>query len=137
MWDKLPRSVSKVIILQRRDSLARYVSSVVAEKRRKWQVPKNGKVRAVPPFSLDPVQCMHSIARHAHLDKSRQQLFEELPTHLLHYEDLCEDIQGQMDAVFTFLDQTPVPVSPTEKKVGLPLKEQVLNLGEVLARFRA
>jgi hypothetical protein len=129
LWADLPARLDRVVVLRRRNRLARYVSGVVAQKRKGWQfyeVPP-----PVPPFELDRARAEQVLAAEALLLSSRMFWFREHPQCRVFYEELCEDLDATLARVHAFLNVPNIPAKPSTAKVGIPLCEQITNYDEV------
>lgn len=138
IWRELPKRVTHVLRLDRKDELARAVSLHIALQRWLWVVPKGKTAPEVPPFYFEPKEMIRQVLRLRQTAEDHFPAFNRTGiSHLsIEYEDLWHHPQKTMHQVFEFLGVPKRPVQPDQQKIGKPLEQQLLNYEEVLQAYR-
>jgi hypothetical protein len=136
IWKDMHLRFDRIVLLERENELERFVSLKVSFIRKQWVYPTSSKPPApVPPFYLDPDETFRWLKRLRHMVRSKLDRFKDVPQHRLTYDNLYQNPQAELDAVFEFLGVPSHPVQPDQLKVGIPLEEQLTNYAEVKAAF--
>ena len=123
----------RVIHLQRRDALARYVSLQRALRDGHWTRTGDSAPVEQPPFDVDPEHFVWWVDLWRERRARALERLSGRPVLEVWYEDLAADRAGQLAEVFAFLD---VPAAPVEaalrKQRTRPLEEVVANWDDVV-----
>jgi LPS sulfotransferase NodH len=140
-WDWLAaRRDVHIVHLTRANLLASWASSEVARRTGEWFRPVH-KQQVEPPsgFTVDAQACARFFEGVSHHRAWTGRVFAQHPRLELEYEaDLCDDFDGTMAKVWTFL---ALPAHRCERLLSKqrrgPLRDQILNYDELKRYFAA
>lgn len=128
----------RVIHLKRRDSLAMYVSGLVARQENRWHVlEEEENVGRIAPLSIyiSQEKYLGFITELTAQVQSYDRLLRDVSHLEIFYEDLIENMGGELRRVTEFLgvrfEDGMKPM--TKKRITQPLSEIVLNYAELVS----
>jgi LPS sulfotransferase NodH len=138
--DLLRERGCKIIQLQRRNSIKAVVSTLNA--RRQWEVSGNWNLRSestrLKAFSVDFDEFDALLHEREQLDHDLQEYVQrlQLPTLVLHYEDLLLDEEAFVGRTLDFLNGSKRRLpGATLKNTGDDLRQAILNFDELRKRY--
>lgn len=128
LWRMIPQN-ARVVTLYRENLLARYVSNLLANRRRVWNVRAGNPIPEAIQLELD---CQKMLAHFAHTETLVRIARERFPNALrVSYESMVEQREYMFAKVQDYLGVERRSLTPNTLKLGRPLTETILNLDEV------
>jgi len=128
LWRMIPED-TRVITLRRENLLARYVSNLLANRRKVWNVRVGNPIPQAMQIELN---CRAMLANFAHTEALMQIARERFPNaHRVCYEELVGRPTETFAQIQNFLGVEQRTLTPNTLKLGRPLPQTILNLVEV------
>jgi len=126
----------KVILLHRKNLLARYVSQEFSKQAGIWHIRKRRHISQMvdaPPVHIDPAAAKADIAAMVNL---YEELRRDFPNSIhCTYEGLQSNINGELSRIFDFLNVRKADVQPATHKIPRPWQDRVSNMRELKEHF--
>ncbi|MCA9917730.1 MAG: sulfotransferase domain-containing protein [Anaerolineales bacterium] len=132
LWHYLRDEGVKIIHLQRRNLLDRYLSFQLAMRSNIWIKLKDAPDNHNAPIVLDPQDCFNNIKYSEQLRAERAEFFSNNLVLNVAYEDLQADFDGETAVIQQFLGVSPQALTAkTKKQTTKQKRELIANYDEL------
>lgn len=118
----------KLILLERQNALAQFISQQTAQRDRRWSVAVGERRTEPEPISLSCASFEQYLAKYDRLASAIGHTTKEIAHHAVIYEKLVADPEGENARLCDFLgvDRYPLP-EQLQKLATRPLRERIAN----------